>query len=210
MIPVFEKISFEQWYKDLTNLSRHTGYVTIEDSKIKELYDNIQIPNHSLEMANGYYFRNAYVNIHTKPYYPSWYEPCIVPTGIRVSMESNLVLQIHSYHVLSRCHNLIIADGVQLVPSEYSNYEEGHIVILLRNLSMLRHMIKTGDIVGIGIFTSVVPIGQDETNCPMCAPIAPAIVHSPHMLTSKNMYYKEDESGEYPIGGRNRANMSFI
>ena len=78
----FEKVSFEQFQKDILKNTKIKN-------KIEEMYDNIQLPKRATIGSAGYDFFLPF-DIVLKPQ-----ESIIIPTGIRCQMNDEYVLQIY-------------------------------------------------------------------------------------------------------------------
>ena len=119
----FEKVSFEQFQKDIlknTNIK----------NKIEEMYDNIQLPKRATIGSAGYDFFLPF-DIVLKPQ-----ESIIIPTGIRCQMNDEYVLQIYPRSSLGFKFRLQLDNVVGIIDSDYYYAcNEGHIMIKISNLS---------------------------------------------------------------------------
>ena len=61
MVAMFEKVSYEQFKKDLTE---GENTIDIDDTALKEIYDNIELPRRATEGSAGYDFFLPYTPCH--------------------------------------------------------------------------------------------------------------------------------------------------
>ncbi|MBQ9658290.1 MAG: deoxyuridine 5'-triphosphate nucleotidohydrolase, partial [Clostridia bacterium] len=81
----FEKVSFDAFKKDLIKCGI---FENDEDNKIKEAYDNIQLPKRSTTGSCGYDFVTPMdVTIVS-------YKTTLIPTGIKVILEEGYFLML--------------------------------------------------------------------------------------------------------------------
>lgn len=97
-------------------------------------------------------------------------KPTLVPTGIKAHMENNEYLALKSRSSIPLNSLLIVANGEGVIDADYINADnEGHIHIMLLNLSPFPIRISKGDKIGQGIFikyeTTVddKPVKEDRT-----------------------------------------------
>ena len=155
-IAKFEKVSFEQFYKDfkdafnVADVIRHDdGEIETVDLKpqIKVIYDKIKIPTRATQGSAGYDFcspieLNVAAGTTVK-----------IPTGIRCVMKHNWVLNVYVRSSLGFKYCLNLANGTGIIDSDYSNSDnEGHIFIKLKNHGDKDCKIKQGDGFAQGIF----------------------------------------------------------
>lgn len=122
----FEKVSYEQFYKDIKSLENDVA--NCSDDEIKELYDSIQLPTRATKNSAGY-------DIQT-PFYilldPG--DTIKIPTGIRCKMDENYVMLIFvrsSTGIKKRC---ILLNGTGVIDSDYYGADnEGHIWLAIKN-----------------------------------------------------------------------------
>ena len=138
----FEKISFEQFKKD------------IKDDK--ELYDSYTIPIRSTKNSAGYDFKAIY-DYTIKPN-----EILKIPTGIRACMESDDVLFIIDRSSMGFKYNVRMCNQVWVIYSDYYTcYNEGHIWIKLQNEGDKDYIVKKGDAMIQGIFMKYLKTDDD-------------------------------------------------
>ena len=119
----FEKVSFEQFQKDILKNTKIKN-------KIEEMYDNIQLPKRATIGSAGYDFFLPF-EIVLKPQ-----ESIIIPTGIRCQMNDEYVLQIYPRSSLGFKFRLQLDNVVGIIDSDYYYAcNEGHIMIKISNLS---------------------------------------------------------------------------
>ena len=118
----FEKVSFEQFQKDILKNTKIKN-------KIEEMYDNIQLPKRATIGSAGYDFFLPF-DIVLKPQ-----ESIIIPTGIRCQMNDEYVLQIYPRSSLGFKFRLQLDNVVGIIDSDYYYAcNEGHIMIKISNL----------------------------------------------------------------------------
>lgn len=121
-IAKFEKISFEQFFKDMMDT------FGMLDNTIEETYKNIKLPKRATTGSAGYDFYTP-IDIELKPG-----ETIKIPTGIRCLMDENWVLQIYPRSGLGFKYRLQLDNTVGIIDSDYSNSDnEGHIFIKITN-----------------------------------------------------------------------------
>ena len=122
-IAKFEKVSFEQFKEGyLDAIGKDT------DEKIQEVYEAIKLPKRATKGSAGYDFY-APVALTLTPG-----ETVKVPTGIRVQMEENWVLQCYPRSGLGFKFRLQLNNTVGIIDSDYYDSDnEGHIFAKLTN-----------------------------------------------------------------------------
>ena len=140
----FEKISFEQFKKD------------IEDNK--ELYDSYNIPKRGTKFSAGYDFESLY-DFVIKPG-----EIKKIPTGIKASMNDNEVLLLIVRSSQGFKYNVRLCNQVGVIDNDYYNNEsnEGHIFIKLRNEGDKDYAVNKGDKVVQGVFINYLTVDDEE------------------------------------------------
>ena len=142
----FEKISFEQFKKD------------IKDDK--RLYESYSIPTRSTKNSAGYDFKAIY-DYTIKPN-----EILKIPTGIRACMESDDVLFIIDRSSMGFKYNVRMCNQVGVIDADYYSCDnEGHIWIKLQNEGDKDYIVKKGDSIIQGIFMKYLKTDDDvESN----------------------------------------------
>ncbi|AGL90231.1 DeoxyUTP pyrophosphatase [Candidatus Phytoplasma australiense] len=110
--------------------------------------ENINLPQRQTEKSGGYDFEAAQ-NIEIKPQTVQ-----LVPTGIKAFFSENETLLIYARSSLALKKQLMMANGVGVVDSDYYNnlQNEGHIFIPLYNFSSQTVKIEKGERIAQGIF----------------------------------------------------------
>ena len=130
----FEKISFEQFKKD------------IGDNR--ELYDAYNLPRRETKFAAGYdfYALNDYV---LKPG-----EIMKIPTGVKANMEEDDVLLFIVRSSQGFKYNVRLCNQVGVIDRDYYNNSnnEGHMWIRIQNEGDKDYVIKRGDGICQGLF----------------------------------------------------------
>ena len=140
----FEKISFEQFVKDVK-----------ED---RMLYDNIELPKRSTKKSAGYDIRSVEEGI-IKPN-----ESMAFRTGLKVDMNDDEVLLIYSRSSQGYKYNVCLANSVGVIDSDYYNNEdnEGHFSVKLINFGDKDYEVKIGDKIAQGIFVKYLTVDDEE------------------------------------------------
>lgn len=140
----FEKISFEQFKKD------------IKDDI--ELYNSYNIPKRSTKNSAGYDFESLY-DFTLKPN-----EIIKMPTGIKVAMNPDEVLFMIVRSSMGFKYNVRLVNQIGVIDSDYYNNldNEGHMFIKLHNQGNLDYVVKKGDKICQGIFTKYLTVDDEE------------------------------------------------
>lgn len=141
-IAKFEKVSFEQFKKDFLNTLGGWFLVYIDElpfsfndpdssaveTKIREIYDKIKIPERATSGSAGYDFFAPF-KIHLEPN-----KTIKMPTGIRVKIDDGWVLQCYPRSGLGFKYRMQLDNTVGIIDSDYYNSDnEGHIMAKLTN-----------------------------------------------------------------------------
>lgn len=140
----FEKISFEQFKKD------------IEDNK--ELYDSYHLPVRKTKESAAYDISFLYDGVlhpgEVKKY----------PTGIKVCMEEGTFLMIVVRSSMGFKYNVRLCNQVGIIDKDY--YEnptnEGHLFIALQNEGERDFIYHKGDAIVQGIFMRYYKVDDDK------------------------------------------------
>lgn len=154
-IAKFEKVSFEQFFKDMIDTS---GML---DNTIEETYKNIKLPKRATTGSAGYDFYSP-IDFELKPG-----ETIKIPTGIRCLVDENWVLQIYPRSGLGFKYRLQLDNTVGIIDSDYSNSDnEGHIFIKITNDSNEGKTVKVDAGTGFaqGIFLPYGITVDDDTD----------------------------------------------
>lgn len=136
-IAKFEKVSLEQFRKDLLKL----GY---EEEAIQKAYQQIEIPKRGTKSSAGYDFVCPMdVVIHQ--------ESQLIPTGIRAKIEQDYVLLIVPRSSLGFKYRLTLDNSVGVIDSDYYQSDnEGHILAKVHASKSMK--LKAGDRFVQGVF----------------------------------------------------------
>ena len=142
----FEKISFEQFKKD------------IKDDK--KLYESYSLPKRETKSAAGYDFYALY-DYTLKPG-----EIKKIPTGIKVSMESDDVLFLIDRSSMGFKYNVRMCNQVGVIDADYYNNDdnEGHMWIRIQNEGDKDYIVKKGEGMIQGIFMKYLKTDDDIEN----------------------------------------------
>lgn len=140
----FEKISFEQFKKDVKN-----------DIK---LYEEYILPKRATKCSAGYDFY-ALFDFEIKPN-----EILKIPTGIKVNMNYNEVLFVLVRSSQGFKYNVRLVNQVGVIDKDYYNNEtnEGHIWIKLHNQGSIDYSVKKGEAICQGIFTNFLTVNNES------------------------------------------------
>ena len=140
----FEKISFEQFKKDVSN--------------DKKLYNSIELPKRSTKKSAGYDIRSIESGI-VKPN-----EAKTFKTGLKVSMNDDEVLYIYSRSSHGYKYNVCLMNSVGVIDADYYNNEanEGHFQVRLLNLGDKDFEVKIGDRIAQGVFMKYLTVDDEE------------------------------------------------
>lgn len=152
----FEKVSFEQFSKDLLNCDYYPGDKESYEKEARRLYDSIKLPKRATTGSAGYDFYLPIDSAHI-----SGIKDILIPTGIRVKIEEGWFLGMFPRSGLGFKYRLSLNNTVGIIDSDYYNSSnEGHIMAKLnipegRKFVVLKH----GDAFMQGIF---LPYGVTE------------------------------------------------
>ena len=140
----FEKISFEQFKKD------------IKDDK--ELYESYLLPVRSTKRSAGYDIRSL------EEYTLKPGEAHIFVTGLKVSMNSDEVLYLYGRSSFGYKYNITLANSVGVIDSDFYNNidNEGHFKVKLINHGEKEVKINIGDRIAQGVFMKYLIVDNEE------------------------------------------------
>lgn len=147
----FEKISKEQWEKDITCDSEvYRGGINYDDEFI--------LPKRGTKNSAGYDFVSP-VNIIVPAH-----GVAKIPTGVKVQLEPTDLLSLYPRSSIGFKTNIRLANTVGIVDSDYYNNpdNEGHIWIKLYNPGDNDFIIKAGDKFAQGIITQFLTVDDEE------------------------------------------------
>ena len=154
-IAKFHKVSFEQFKE-----SWDDSFPGASEEEIKEIYDQIKLPKRATRGSAGYDFFSP-VDFELKPG-----ETIKIPTGIRVFIESDWVLNIFPRSGLGFKYRLQLNNTVGIIDSDYFNSDnEGHIFIKITNDSNENKTVElnAGQGFAQGIFMPFGLVEDDDT-----------------------------------------------
>lgn len=139
----FEKISKSEFLKDVPDAN----------------YDDIILPKRSTLNSAGYDFYSV-ISFTLSPG-----ERRVIPTGIKVSMNSNEFLSIYIRSSLGFKWNIRMCNQVGIIDADYYNNSEneGHIFVCLMNEGDKVLEIKKGDRIVQGVFMPFLITDDDKT-----------------------------------------------
>ena len=140
----FEKISFEQFKKDVAD--------------DLELYDSYLLPKRKTKKAGGYDIMSL-INHELLPG-----ESVIIPTGMKYISPDDEIFMIVIRSSLGFKYGIKMANQVGIIDADYYNNEgnEGHVLIKLENTGKEPLPIKIGDRIAQGIFIKYGVIDDEE------------------------------------------------
>ncbi len=140
----FEKISFEQFSKDI--------------SSNKNLYDSYSLPRRQTKNSAGYDFESV-IDFSIEPGMS-----LVIPLGIKACMNSDEVLFLIIRSSLGFKNNIRMCNQVGVIDSDYYGNvnNEGHIFVKLQNESNEVFSVKRGTRICQGIFVKYLTIDNEE------------------------------------------------
>ena len=143
---IFEKISFEQFKKD------------IRDDK--DLYESYNIPKRETKYAAGYDFEA----IEDFVIHPG--EIKKIPTGIKSNMNEDEVLLLIDRSSQGFKYNVRMCNQVGVIDKDYYNNKdnEGHMWVRLQNEGDKDYIVKKGEGIIQGMFIKYLTIDNEETD----------------------------------------------
>lgn len=144
-IAKFEKVSWEQFYKDWTDTFPSIG--TPDEAKIKQIYYGIDMPKRATKGSAGYDFFSP-IGFTLSPG-----ETIKIPTGIRCEMNEDWVLMCFPRSGLGFKYRMKLDNSVGIIDSDYAfSDNEGHIFIKLTNEGDKKLEVFEGNGFAQGIF----------------------------------------------------------
>lgn len=140
----FEKISFEQFKKDI-----------VDD---KELYNSIELPKRSTKKSAGYDIRSMEDGILAPG------EVRVFKTGLKVCMNDDEVLYIYSRSSFGSKYRVTMGNSVGVIDADYYNNpsNEGHFSVCLINHGDTDFEVKVGDRIAQGVFMKYLTVDDEE------------------------------------------------
>ena len=144
MARLFEKISFEQFKKDICD--------------DKELYESYNIPKRSTKESAGYDFESI-MDFTLSPG-----EIKKIPLGIKADMNSGEVLFLIVRSSQGFKYNVRMCNQVGVIDKDYynNNENEGHMWIKLENQGDKDYVVSKGDKIIQGIFMPFLTVDNEE------------------------------------------------
>lgn len=144
MARYFEKISFEQFKKDICD--------------DKELYENFSLPKRSTKYSAGYDFFSV-CDFILKPG-----EVVKIPTGVKINMNADEMMMLLVRSSMGFKYNVRMCNQVGIFESDYYNnpMNEGHAWLKLQNEGNEDFVVKKGDAICQGIFTKFLTVDNEE------------------------------------------------
>lgn len=141
---IFEKISFEQFKKDI-----------IDD---KELYNSYNLPKRSTKESAGYDFESI-IDFTLKPG-----EIKKIPLGIKADMNAGEVLFLIVRSSQGFKYNVRMCNQIGVIDKDYYNNSEneGHMWIKLENHGDKDYIVSKGDKIIQGIFINFLTVDNEE------------------------------------------------
>lgn len=140
----FEKISWEEWQKDIGN--------------DKEIYEKHELPKRETKYSAGYDFRSPidFVLKHG--------ESLKIPTGVKIAMNEGEMLMLVVRSSMGIKWNVRMCNQIGIFERDYYNNEtnEGHAFIKLENHGTEDYIVKVGDRIAQGIFTTFLTVDDEE------------------------------------------------
>ena len=157
----FEKITREQWTKDMMDLYQFENPSKEHLEEINKLYDNIQLPKRATKYSAGYdFYVSGDVLIPME-------HAGVIPTGIRwvcdKEEDKNKVLQIYPRSGIGFRTGLRLMNTVGIIDADYwEGNNEGHIMLKLQNPMDSHLHIKDGDAIVQGVITEYHTCDDEE------------------------------------------------
>ncbi len=144
MARYFEKISWEQWKKDIGN--------------DKQVYSNHELPRRQTKYSAGYDFKSP-IEFTLHPG-----ETKKIPTGVKFTMNEDEFLMLVVRSSMGFQYNVRMTNQIGIFEKDYYNNElnEGHAMISLQNHGTKDYTVKIGDRIAQGIFSKFLTIESEE------------------------------------------------
>ncbi len=140
----FEKISWEQWQKDI--------------GTDKEVYENHELPKRQTKYSAGYDFKSP-IDFVLKAG-----ESKVIPTGIKVIMNEGEMFLLVVRSSMGFKWNVRMCNQIGVFEKDYYNNEtnEGHALLRLQNHGDEDYVVHIGDRIAQGIFTTFLTVDDEE------------------------------------------------
>lgn len=147
-VRAYEKAEIPEYQ---TKRSAGADFFAAEDVTIPSIWKNIPY----LLMIFGPFNKHLdYVHIKDKADQKKGFEPTLVHTGIKASMEEDEVLYLYNRSSNPKKLGLILANGVGVIDADYYNNpdNDGEIMFAFYNILPWNVTIKQGERIGQGVF----------------------------------------------------------
>ena len=157
----FEKITREQWVKDMVNLHSLKHPTEANFREINKLYDGIKLPKRATKYSAGYdFYVSGDVAILSE-------NSGIVPTGIRwvcdKEEDKNKVLQIYPRSGIGFRTGVRLMNTVGIIDADYwEGNNEGHIMLKLYNPMDSPLHVEDGGAIVQGVITEYHTCDDEE------------------------------------------------
>ena len=150
----FEKVSFEQFKKDVEQL---IGCSYNDD--IEEIYNDIKLPKRSTVDSAGYDFFSPFT------FTPNRHGGIIIPTGIRCKIKRGWALKLYPRSGQGYRYGMHLYDTVGIIDGDYYNTSnEGHITVKISVKEAGAFKMNKGIAICQGVFEQFgVTIDDDAT-----------------------------------------------
>ena len=143
-IAQFEKVSFEQFKKDVEKVFRDK----YTEAEIFGFWETVELPTRATKGSAGYDFKIPFDLKMFK------YTPYLIPTGIRCKMFDEWVLKIYPRSGLGTKHGFKLENTTGIIDSDYYYSDnEGHIMLKVSQDKKDILEIKSGQGIAQGIFS---------------------------------------------------------
>ena len=149
----FDKISYEQWKKDASDLST--------ENNVKKMWEDIKLPKRATKGSAGYDIYTP-VGFILEPG-----QTIKIPTGIKVFLDDDKFLAIYPRSGLGFKYKVQLYNGVGIIDSDYYfSDNDGHIWVKLYNDSPEGKIlnINQGDAICQGIIQQFFKTEDDNTD----------------------------------------------
>lgn len=121
-IACFEKVSFEQFVKDM--IACGLAPESVSDEELRDVYDAVQLPERKTEGSAGYDF-----HVPVDVSIPETPSDVLIPTGIRVKIDKGWFLMCAPRSGLGFKYGMKLQNTVGVIDSDYYHAtNEGHIM----------------------------------------------------------------------------------
>ena len=158
----FEKVTFGQFFQDFRDCCGQSMFAS-EDEVIRDIYDQIRIPERSTAFSAGYdFFAPCRIYIPGK-------SQVVIPSGIKCNFSQleaeNWHLKLYIRSSVALKHQVVLTNSVGVIDADYygNPKNEGDIFIALWNISEVPAEFKAGEKIMQGIM-EVYGLAEDDMN----------------------------------------------